>query len=909
MDNATRAASTTVPRFVCEQCRTAYTANSLEIGKSYRCRRCGHTTRYRGTPAAPGNSTESQPARSQASTPTLSGSTATAAAPSTQSNNLEDSALLELSDEDRHSLTLAAGGRVATSADFLAPDAGLVDEEEPKTGWLIKGFDHDSAEPPETGRITAVGAPAPLVTPAPPIAGDGASLSEIPTAPVGPPPLRTFARYEILSELGRGGMGVVYKARDPKLGRMVAIKTLIGGTAATLAAIKRFEREARTVARLSHPCIVPIYEYGEFEGTRFIVMEFVEGTTLVDVTKGERGNTRTLLMMMAKITRAIAYAHEQGIVHRDLKPANVMIDARREPRVMDFGLAKDLDGAQSMLSQTGDLMGTPNYMAPEQADGRIHEIDSLSDVFSLGAILYELLTGSPPFQGASLAETLRQVLFEDPPTMRTLNPKLEPELERITLKALEKSRDARYPSAAALADDLDAFLAGQQISIAAPSVLTRVAKTVQRKQRWARAAAMAVLAAAAIGAGVAWLLRDPLGSTRERLASHDPEVRQRAVESLATDQRSGRIKDPKLAARAFDLLAGALSDPTPAVRLAATRGTQEWKGFLEKNNDARRTALARKFENNLENDVPPEVREATLDTIDKLHLTEASEALIFVISDAREDQAMTLHAVHTLGEVGKLSAFPALMQVLYRGGVYRVEAQAAIDRLTEPHHPGQEIGLPDGDKFGLGDLPAALRGFERDVAGNRARSIEGLEELGMSPSPERDIDAFAHTLQQGTPTQRLAAVYHLSERRIPGAAKLLLAAVRDVDDGVAKAAAAGLVAVDGANARDDLEGVLKTGGARARGAAASGLGELAKPESVDPLIVALGVEIDASASIDIMRALAVIGDRRAAPHLIEKLGSSDPAVKRAAHGSLARLAGQDLGEDAASWRAWVRAGS
>ncbi|MBK7976857.1 MAG: HEAT repeat domain-containing protein [Deltaproteobacteria bacterium] len=352
----------------------------------------------------------------------------------------------------------------------------------------------------------------------------------------------------------------------------------------------------------------------------------------------------------------------------------------------------------------------------------------------------------------------------------------------------------------------------------------------------------------------------------------------------------------------------ALGDASLAVQLAATRSLPDWRDLLPPTAERQRDTLARTLEPNLEIDAPAELRVATLDAIEALHLTETQEPLMFMVTDLREDQDVQLRAVRTLGAIGKLSAFPALMQVLNRGGVYRVEAQAAIDRLATPKQPGGAIGAPDGDKVGLGDLPAAIRGFEKDVAGNRAREMEALEGLGMAPSPTRQADSLRQALEQGTPTQRLNAVYQISQRRIPGAEKLLLGSISDIDSSVAQAAATALASIAGKSCRDELEGVLKTGGARARAAAAMGLAELALPESLDPLIVALGNETDAAAAVEIMKALAALGDKRAAPHIIEKLSSADPRVSRTAHSALTRLAGQDLGDTADRWRAWAAAG-
>jgi serine/threonine-protein kinase len=286
---------------------------------------------------------------------------------------------------------------------------------------------------------------------------------------------QVFDDYELLEEIGRGGMGIVYRAREVSLGRIVALKILIRGGAGLGAELARFRAEAESAARLDHPHIVPVFHVGEHEGVPFFTMRYIEGTTLAGRVAAGPVGPREAAAFLAPVARAIHYAHGRGILHRDLKPSNVLIDREQLSFVSDFGLAKPIDASgQIELTQTGAILGTPGYMAPEQAAGSRGRLGPGTDVYGLGAILYQMLAGRPPFQAASAWETARLVLEQDPLPPRLLNPGADRVLEMIALKCLQKPVDLRYSSAAALADDLDAYLAGEPVS-ARSSRLTEVA--------------------------------------------------------------------------------------------------------------------------------------------------------------------------------------------------------------------------------------------------------------------------------------------------------------------------------------------------------------------------------------------------------------------------------------------------
>jgi len=273
----------------------------------------------------------------------------------------------------------------------------------------------------------------------------------------------SFDDYELLEEVGRGGMGIVYRARQKSLDRIVAVKMLLRRDLATAADLARFRSEAEAAARLDHPGIVSIFEVGECGGHPFYSMRFIEGTTLAKRLATGGVLPREAATILARVAEAVDAAHRGGVLHRDLKPSNILIDAAGKPHVSDFGLAKRIEADQD-VTHTGAILGTPCYMSPEQAAGSRGDVGPTSDVWSLGAILYQTLTGRPPFQAANPMDTLLAVLESDPPIPRSLDPGVNRDLEMIALKSLQKPQELRYASAADLAADLRAFLAGEPVA-------------------------------------------------------------------------------------------------------------------------------------------------------------------------------------------------------------------------------------------------------------------------------------------------------------------------------------------------------------------------------------------------------------------------------------------------------------
>src|SRR6059058_1866833 len=262
--------------------------------------------------------------------------------------------------------------------------------------------------------------------------------------------LGELGEYELVEEIGRGGQGVVFRARQKNLNRTVALKIIGLGQWASKAHVKRFRLEAEAAARLDHPCIVPIYEVGERDGCCYFSMKFVEGGQLDEVVRRTPMSIRQAAELIAKVARTVHYAHEHGILHRDIKPGNILLDQKGEPHLTDFGLARLVE-TESTMTRTLDVLGTPSYMAPEQAVGNNAAVSSVTDIYGLGAVLYQLLTGQPPFAGGATYETIKLLLDTEPKQPRLLNPKIDRDLSTICLKCLEKDPKRRYSSALALA--------------------------------------------------------------------------------------------------------------------------------------------------------------------------------------------------------------------------------------------------------------------------------------------------------------------------------------------------------------------------------------------------------------------------------------------------------------------------
>jgi thiol-disulfide isomerase/thioredoxin len=386
-------------------------------------------------------------------------------------------------------------------------------------------------------------------TPSPVAAPDATTLSHEGPRDAAPPDHGDFGEYELLGLIARGGMGIVFRARDKNLNRVVALKMILAGRLATADEVRRFHAEAEEASHLDHPNIVPIYRVGAFAGQPYFTMKLIEGGTLGDQGQNCQADLRKAARIMIDVAGAVHYAHQRGILHRDLKPGNILLDEQGRPHVTDFGLAKHL-GTPAGNTQSGAIVGTPGYIAPEQAAGR-KDLTIACDVYSLGAVLYDLVTGRPPFEAGSALDTLVAVLQSEPAPPHRLNPRIDRDLETICLTCLHKDPARRYRSADAFARDLQRYLAGEPIHARPVGVVERTRKWARRRPAAAAVVAMACLAGVVLAVG-GWLmtarLHAALGAARDATAMAEERGQQTEEARQIAETRNDELRRQREAA-------------------------------------------------------------------------------------------------------------------------------------------------------------------------------------------------------------------------------------------------------------------------------------------------------------------------------------------------------------------------
>jgi len=688
-----------------------------------------------------------------------------------------------------------------------------------------------------------------------------------------------LGRYLIDGEIGRGAMGVVYRAHQDGLDRIVALKLLLAGTHASEAHKHRFEREARAIAKLRHPNIISVHEVGEYENQPFFTMDYIDGLALdTFMEKNGISSTRLIADMCARICDAVFYAHENGIIHRDLKPGNIIVDRNGNPMVMDFGLAKDLY-SNSMVSMTGDIMGTPAFMSPEQAGGHVSATGERSDVYSMGAILYCMLTKEPPFQGNTLMETLGRVLNEDPPPLVDANPMIEGELGAICMKAMEKVPSMRYRSAADMAKDLRAFINGEPITAKPWTWRTRARRWLLRHRlELVGGLVAASLLVFASFLGVRILSNDYLDVARAHLGSDKVPVRAEAVTTLGREIASPEQLRPDQVQDAAEALLLAHLDPDPEVRknlllMLVEHGRHEAIQRAAKNESVTEWIL--------EEAAHGEDSETRNLALKAMGVVPDQGFIGFLIELLQHpDAEIRIKAVRSLGKQEGIRILQPLMHTAINDPECRAYAEEALDNY---HRKGRFSLFARQDtaiKQSLDKLTT--------VMADRNRRVEAvLDEIPAGGDAPPDPYDRARSILTGTDLQaKHRALYELGNADHPMAVPLLIETLGDED--VGSVAAYELSDRVDEETRSRLTDLLDDPSPSIRANAALCLGLSGAQEAVDPLLIALSNETNEETTLYIIRGLGELRSPDARVGL-RKAASKNERVRAAVEKALERI--------------------
>ena len=742
----------------------------------------------------------------------------------------------------------------------------------------------------------------------------------------------SFNGYTIVKELARGGMGAVLLAEQTKLRRKVAMKIMLPWAAMDAGAQQRFLREGRAMAKLKHPHIIEVYEVNSVNDMSYLSMEFIEGHTLSRVIMDNSLELARMTAVIGKMARALAYAHARGVIHRDIKPANIMLRYNGEPVLMDFGLAKDFDANTVKLSMTGNIMGTPSYMSPEQAQGQ--HVDERGDIYSLGAVLYEMLTRQAPFDGDTTIATIYKVVHSDLRPAHELDRSVPASLSRICTKALEKDPARRYQSMDEMAGDLDRFGAGMEITAQGPSTAAR-AHDWSRKNKSAVsgiAVALAALVLVLLGMQMGWLRpgKTKAEELRMALSSGTPKTRLLHVQALAADLHDNQILpgSPQSA------------DAMAALRMAAVDGDGEVaSAAISALGESKDSGAVDILQSQLDSKRPANVRRAALAALSEIGPQGLSTMLLKTI---KLDPALEvrLAAVDAMHDVAGPDVMIALLEIAAHGDPPALAA-ACNKKLGQLRSPDSVLAFYTGGNGALAANAANRMLLAKNEVEQQAEDILNDIDHPNSERPRKaePYEIAAKKLQLGQRGERLQAAYDLGALADLRAETLLENALQDEDLEVALTVASALSKLPALIHSEKIAGYLRhpspvtrQAAARAYGTAhpappgqplcdallierqgavqtelALAIGRLKFAGGVAPLLALLSQGTPA-ASRKAAWALGRLGDKSACNALVDALGNAgnDLELKEELAGALSSLTGENLGTDQAKWREAVK---
>jgi serine/threonine protein kinase len=711
-----------------------------------------------------------------------------------------------------------------------------------------------------------------------------------------------FGKYQILNEIARGGMGIVYKIYDPNLKRELALKLMIQGESATEVAIKRFLLEARAAANLKHPNIIAVHEMGELDGQFYFTMDFIEGNSFQDIFLSPRKMPeKVFIQHMASVCSALQAAHDQGIIHRDLKPANIMLEKQTSRVVlMDFGLAKDTS-SMSIQSITGAVFGSPAYMSPEQAQGQTHSIDNRCDIYSMGVILYEGLTGKKPFYGETAFETISLVVNTEPVRPHAIAPGAVPrDMENIILKCLEKDPDRRYQHIIDLRSDLLSYLKGDPVSARPIPAHMRLWRKIRRNPAALGSVLASPLVVAAIIAG--WLFFSSpsyLEVAADTIKSGDPIRQIGAVKDLSARLEQQKIKKPEQREIAFSLFRKCYSGSPEAVAAAIAASVK----FGDEKAIPDLLAIAVNPETANENRAAALTAAGIIENVKKTGMQEYSRKITDIAADAKapvsvrieaakalkffvgpnvipalfsiaENRNLTpslrIAAIETLSE--KISLINPLMKNML--GLYADEsrevAQAAAKALAKIREPNQVLSF-----YGIKEAVGRAYGKIADIKQKEAeRNKIMMELIDDTPDSARQkqatpLEAMLKKLQSHDAGERAAAAYDLGQLGEGGAEPELVKSLTDRENNVRRVSARSIVLLAPKQAPDliYIRRLLRNPESLIREQAVFILGELQDKKSVPDLIALARQEDSPRVQTELAKALSRAGDATVIPAL------------------------------------------